>query len=916
MRQARNIVVRFVAVWFIEGVSLLLANYLVPGIVVVDTPETLHLVIAMSVALVLAMVNALARPLLLLVTLPLNVLTFGLTTLFVNALTLGITAWLLPTFQIRDAGSALLGALALSATNTALSSLTSIDDDYSFFDGMAQWLSRRMSLPGAVEPGRGIVILEIDGLSYERMRRAIDTGAMPTARQMLCDGTHRLSHFDCGLPSQTSSAQAGILYGDNYDIPAFRWYEKSSGRMVVSNRFSDAAALNARYASGRGLLRGGSSITNLMSGDAAKSLLTLSALRETDEETRRRRNEDLYLFWLNPYIFTRSALLTAWDLVVELFEAARQRVLNTQPRINRFRKGYPILRAVTNVFLRELGTYMVMLDIIRGAPAIYTTYVGYDEVAHHAGPDSPDALHTLRGLDRSIGRVRDVIERKAGRPYDLFILSDHGQSAGATFRQRYGATLAQLIESLVNARTSARISARISAPAGSDTGQYFVAALAAELRNANLQRPDKRRRDQVRNAALNRTGRALARQVSASPDTAQAEPATATRPPVVVCAGGNMAHAYFNFKRDKASLSELQAGYPGLVDALVSHPGIGFVVALDDDGAPIAFGKSGAHNLATGVVTGNDPLIPYGDPDLRAEQLLRLAEFPSAGDLIINSTLYADGQVAAFEELVGSHGGLGGQQTDAFILHPADMRVPPISNAAELFALLNKRRGLPGEPLKPGLPKAEEDQSWTRTALAIGLRDWRRWGTRAVNALLLDWRVYRDVAEAPYATGPALALGVAASLIAGATVALLQAQPNIPDVNAGAAIAASLAGWVISVLTAQAACRALGAPMRFTPLMRALAFASTPLLLTPVMLIPRVGLVLGAGVLALRVLAHWIALSQVIPYRGRWSWLIPVPVMLLSAVITVVALLALSLSIEALIVTLDTLLRAAQPAGP
>ncbi len=908
MRQARNIVVRFVAVWFIEGISLLLANYVVPGIVVIDTPETPHLVIAMSVALVLAIVNALVRPILLVVTLPLNVLTFGLTTLFINALTLGITAWLLPTFQIRDAGSALLGALVLSATNTVLSSLTSVDDDYSFFDSMVQWLSRRMGLPAAVEPGRGIVILEIDGLSHERMQRAIDRGIMPTVRQMLRDGTHRLSHFDCGLPSQTSSCQAGIMYGDNYDIPAFRWYEKSTGRMLVSNRFSDAAELNARYANGNGLLRGGSSINNLMAGDAAKNLLTMSVLRDTNEDVTRRRNEDLYLFWLNPYIFTRSVLLTLWDLVVELFEAARQRVLNVQPRINRFHKAYPILRAVTNVFLRELGTYMVILDVIRGVPAIYTTYVGYDEVAHHAGPDSPDALNTLRALDRSIGRVRDVIQHKAGRPYDLFILSDHGQSVGATFRQRYGITLAQLIESLIHAPTSA--------PTGSDTGQYFVAALAAELRNTNLQRPDKRRRDKVRNAALGRTGRALERQVSASPDAAElAAPAT-TRPPVVVCAGGNMAHAYFNLSAGRVRLGDFERKYPGLIDALVSHPGIGFVVVWDDDETPIALSKSGARNLVTGAITGADPLMPYGNPDLRAAQLLRVAEFPNAGDLIINSALYPDDQVAAFEELVGSHGGLGGPQTDAFILHPADMVVPPTSNATDIFALLDGRRGLPGEPLKPRLPKAEEDASWTRPVLVNGLRNWRLWTQRAVNALLLDWRVYRDVASDPYATGPALLLAAATSLIAGATVVLLQAQSHILDINVIVGIASSLVGWMIGVATAQAACRALRLPVRFTVLMRALAFASTPLLLTPLMLISHVGPILGAGVLAMRILSHWIALSQVISHQGRWGWLIAVPIMLLSAVIAVVVLLALSFSIDALTITIDTLLRSVPPAGP
>ena len=907
MRQARNIAIRFIAVWFIEGFSLLLADFLVPGIIVVDTPESPHLVIAMSVALVLAVVNALVRPVLLLVTLPLNVLTFGLTTLLVNAAVMGITAWLLPTFQVQSVGSAILGALVLSVTNTILTSLTSIDDDYSFFDGMVQWLSRRQSMASFDEPGRGIVILEIDGLSYERMRRAINTGIMPTARQMLREGTHLLSCFDCGLPSQTSSCQAGIMYGDNFDIPAFRWYEKATGRLMVSNNFGDAAEMNARYANGAGLLRGGSSINNLMAGDAAKNLLTMSVLRDTDEDVARRRNEDLYLFWLNPYIFTRSVILTLWDLVVEVFEAARQRVLDVQPRINRFHKAYPILRALTNVFLRELGTYMVMLDIIRGVPAIYTTYVGYDEVAHHAGPDTTDAMHTLRALDRSINRVRDVIQRKAGRPYDLILLADHGQSLGATFLQRYGVTLAEFIQSLVDVRTSAST--------GSDTGQYFVAALAAELKDASLQRPGKQRRDKVRNAALDHTGRVLERQLSQSPDTAKTATTTQMQAPVVVCAGGNMAHAYFNLSAGKVTLRELESAHPGMVDALVSHPGIGFVIAYDD-GAPIALGKAGAHNLVTGAITGDDPLAAYGDEDLRADQLLRVAEFPNAGDLIINSTLYPDGQVAAFEELVGSHGGLGGQQTDAFIIHPADMPVPPTSNAADVFALLNARRGLPGGPLKPTLPPIPEDQSWKWAVLLKGLRLWRLWLPRAINTLLLDWRVYRDVAADAYATGPALLLAALTSIIAGATVALLQARPDIPDVNAFAGMVSSFVSWIINVVIAHTVCRLVRQPVRFTVLMRVVAFASTPSLLLPLALIPRVGLILGAGVLAVGFLSYWTALRQVIPTRDRWGWVIALVIMLLAFPTVVVLLVAIGLAADAFVITVQSLLQTLRPPGP
>jgi hypothetical protein len=109
-------------------------------------------------------------------------------------------------------------------------------------------------------------------------------------------------------------------------------------------------------------------------------------------------------------------------------------------------KGYPFLRAATNVFLRDLSAYLIILDIIRGVPAIYTTFVGYDEVAHHSGPWTQDALSQF---DRTIARIRQVIKDKASRPYELLLLSDHGQSFGATFKQRYGMSLLEYIQELL-----------------------------------------------------------------------------------------------------------------------------------------------------------------------------------------------------------------------------------------------------------------------------------------------------------------------------------------------------------------------------------------------------------------------------------------------------------------------------------
>ncbi len=628
----------------------------------------------------------------------------------------------------------------------------------------------------------------------------------------------------------------------------------------------------------------------------------MSTLQNQSDEVQRLRQEDLYLFWLNPYVFTRALILTAWDIVVELGQALRQVLLDQRPRVSRLHKAYPVLRAVTNVFLRELSTYMVTLDVIRGAPAIYTTFVGYDEVAHHAGPDTPDAMGTLRAFDRSIRRVRDAIRDKAGRPYDLFLLSDHGQSAGATFLQRYGLTLAEFIETLAKVKTSGTTS--------NDTGQNFVAVLAQELKNTTARRPSKRA-DRVRQSAINRAGRSLQRRVERSPDAAQP---VSTDAPVVVCAGGNMAHAYFNLHTGKVTLAELSAAYPGLLDALAEHEGIGFVVAFDDPApgsdqvVPIVFGKRGARNLVTGVVAGDDPLKPYGDAEMRAGQLLYMAEFPNAGDLIINSTLYPDGQVAAFEELVGSHGGLGGQQTDAFLLHPADMAVPPTTNSIDLFALLDQRRGLPSPAAAPAATPALPDRRWAPGVLWAGLREWRVWMPRVAQAMALDSRVFSEVKRNRLMTGPALLISLVAFGLAAIGAARNDLILGSPMERGLIALVVLYMGWAMNVSLSTWVRRRTRKGESSTVSARVLGFALAPLVLLVFAFLPKIGPVVVIVAVLLDTLAFLIAMRSAL--HTPWTATLAIPIA--SLALTAVAVVAGWFMLGGIAIAFESLLKMLQ----
>ena len=169
--------------------------------------------------------------------------------IFVHAVTLMITGWLLPVLDVSNWVAAFFGGLVFAAVNAFVTNLLTIDDEDSFYQHWVERLARRQPFPEAEQTGRGLVMLEIDGLSFWHMERAIAEGWMPTVASMLAQDGYVVSRFDCGLPSQTSACQAGIMFGDNHDIPAFRWYVKSEKKLYVSGR--DAAHINAALCQGQ-----------------------------------------------------------------------------------------------------------------------------------------------------------------------------------------------------------------------------------------------------------------------------------------------------------------------------------------------------------------------------------------------------------------------------------------------------------------------------------------------------------------------------------------------------------------------------------------------------------------------------------------------------------------------------------------
>ena len=398
--------------------------------------------------------------------------------------------------------------------------------------------------PGATCPG--VVIIQIDGLAAPLLRAQVRAGNLPTLSRWIRGGSHRMTEWTALLPSQTSASQAGLLLGSNDGIPAFRWYEKENRRLLVSNHPEDAREIERRLSTGNGLLAdGGAGIDNLFSGDAPITRLTMSTVgQNTDQEGATR---SLYYFLLNPYSLGRAIVRTLGEAVKEVFQARQQVQRGIEPRMHRG-GTYPFLRAATNVVMRDLNLALVTEQMLRGTPSIYVDFLDYDEIAHHSGPERSEAIHSLEGIDRSLKRLQGLVA-SCPRPYEFVIVSDHGQSQGATFRQRYG----QTIEEWLRQRMATSDHVTATEPTAEQLGQLSAVLTEVSAADGAVPRMARRAmRDQTRNGIV---------EVGPTGEdrTADAE----GLPDLVVCASGNLALIYFGLGDGRLTAEEIDAGHPG-----------------------------------------------------------------------------------------------------------------------------------------------------------------------------------------------------------------------------------------------------------------------------------------------------------------------------------------------------------------
>ena len=654
---------RYVLVWVVSVLALLLALSLLPGFSL-DTSVPRWWVAILRLPLIFALLLIVLRPLLLFLTLPLNSLTLGLPTLLFNGLILWLAAGAERAISIGNYPEAVVGTLVLTVVSAGVTGWLGLDEAYPFFQSVIYRVGRKYGPRADRKPLRGLLILQIDGLSLPSLERVLVRGRMPTVSAMLAKRTHRLHEWSCGVPSNTPAFQAGFFYGNRDNVPGYRWFDRAEQRVRVVSDPQDLRDLEARVAAegGAPLLAGGSCINTFMAGGAAKRLMTVSALGEDADRRREGERADFNLFVLSPSAYTMAVLSGLWDYLAGLVLAAAGRMNRNRPRL-KFSVKRVAQRAVANTFLRDLSFFWIKQDMVRGVPVIYSNFVGYDDVAHFTDPDAYEAAITLAAFDRHLRKLQRRAARQSPVRYDILLLSDHGQTASLPYRLLAGETFEATV-----ARLLGDSRARPAEPGRAfNPDRSYTAALLAELDESGAR---------GLGWAAARGRRTLA---SIAPGPAAASP----EPPdtkAVVCASGCLVHIYFTGHPEPLPLEEIIERYPGLIEALVRNPGVGFVAAARQFGDAVAITDDGIRNLITGERGGSrDPLAPYGEPDRWAGELAQLLSFGDSGDLILNGAWLAEQQrVVVFEEQSSSHGGVGGPQNRPFLVTPAWWTVGPM----------------------------------------------------------------------------------------------------------------------------------------------------------------------------------------------------------------------------------------------
>lgn len=460
-----------------------------------------------------------------------------------------------------------------------------------------------------------LLLFQIDALSYEDFRRALDQGLLPQTKLWLKENNYIIDKYYTGLPASTFAFQAQLFFGSKKNIPSYRWYDKKNSKIISAflgkavkniqdnflprpkNIFKDLVVLESVFSPGDKY----QSFASETNGEGIK--IKLMILRQILLDLIDFRNFLLLkiLFYL-PTIFFHY--LRYW-----LTTKRKDRVP--------FRWWVFLFGHLSN-FGFIIPYYFNRLKVLiknRVSP-IYVNYGGYDAIAHSFGSFSSPAQQTLKSFDGELARILDFV-RKEG--YLSLVFSDHGQTDARIFIDINGENLKQLFSELCGVRKD------------------LVEEMPSMVMGADREK---------------------------------------TKSEILITNSSSVSLVYFTRFSQRLTKKEIEETYPGLIKKIALTPGIGMVIVKDEQGYLIE-GKEGSVFVdgsgRVKILLGDNPIKKYGRYSLSLKALTSWIVFENQGDLILMGDF--DGQTTvSFEEQVATHLGLGGEQSWPFYCCPQSNR--------------------------------------------------------------------------------------------------------------------------------------------------------------------------------------------------------------------------------------------------
>jgi hypothetical protein len=289
---------------------------------------------------------------------------------------------------------------------------------------------------------RRLVVLHIDGLSANTLEKAVHDGEMPFVMHLIETEGYELHRYRCGLPSTTPYAQAGILYGNNDEIPCFRWWDRERRVVVQFGTGSTFKKVADKYFAGcEPLTKDGACIAACYPAGAADDFGIAYQDRSYGQDDKSRSAWNVLLPYLANPLHIGDWL---WQIVAVLVRTIRD-YATARSEGRHPSRSYVATDVAEEIFVHHLTRYAVQKAMREGYSPIYAGFYAFDEVAHAFGPTDDAALRVLKHVDHTIQKVAST---RDGR-YEMVVLSDHGQIDTTPFAAAHGKEFGQVLAELL-----------------------------------------------------------------------------------------------------------------------------------------------------------------------------------------------------------------------------------------------------------------------------------------------------------------------------------------------------------------------------------------------------------------------------------------------------------------------------------